>query len=115
MYFTFGGHAGFGGGVGISSGVTTPTAGQTFNVNDFAGMGNSTTAGLGIGPAAIGGSYGGTQGNSFSDFGTQTITTPRPYNSYSGGQSSQYPGIGVGGKVGVGATLDATRTWILKF
>ena len=81
----------------------------------FAGMGNSITAGLGVGPATIGGTYGGTQGNSFSDFGSMTSTNSRPYKTYGGGQSSQYPGISVGGKVSVGSTIDATRTWILKF
>ena len=116
-YFTFGGHAGFGGGVGISSGVVNPTNGQTFNVSDFAGMGNSVTAGLGIGPVAVGGSYGGTQGNSFFNMGKPADETSRSYRTYGGGQSSQYPGIGVNitGKVSVGATIDATRTWVVKF
>ena len=94
----------------ISFGVTIPTAGQTFNVSDFAGMGNLITAGLGVGPATIGGTYGGTQGNSFSNFGSTTSTNSRPNKTYGGGQSSQYTGISVGGKVSVGSTIDATRT-----
>jgi len=40
LYFTFGGHAGIGERAGVSSSVTTPTAGQTFNINDFAGVRN---------------------------------------------------------------------------
>ncbi|MNJ92156.1 hypothetical protein D3C87_98180 [compost metagenome] len=116
-YFTFGGHAGFGAGIGVSSGKTDPSAGQTFNVADFAGYGNSVNLAAGIGPVSVGGSYGGSQGNGFCDFGNQTKETQRPYYSYGGGQSSQYPGIGVNitGKVSVGATIDATRTWVVKF
>ncbi len=67
-------------------------------MNDFAGMGNSITADLGVGPVTIGSTYGGSQGKKISDCGTMTPENSRPYKSYNGGQSSQYPGGGVGGK-----------------
>lgn len=42
-------------------------------------MESSITAGLGVGTVRTGGSYGGTQGNNFSDFGSKTSTNLRSY------------------------------------
>ena len=54
FYFTFGGHTGYGGGAGISSGVVSPSVGQTFGINDFEGMGSSVNFNLGLGPVGLG-------------------------------------------------------------
>lgn len=79
-------------------------------------MGNSITVGLGIGSVTVGGSYGGTQGDSFVNMRKPMNETSRSYRTYGGGQSSQYPSVvNITGKVSVEATIDATRTWVLKF
>lgn len=116
FYFSFGGHAGLGGGVGVTSGVITPTNGQTFGVNDFNGMVNSWSVDVGF----LSYERGGTQGSGFENYGQPTLETPRSYIFDAGSQSGHYPGVefkqvspksqirGVSG----GAMINSTRTWV---
>ena len=118
LYFTFSGNSGFGGGVGITSGVIEPTAGQTFGINDYGGFGNSISGGVGYDPVGLGGEYGGTagrDGNGFMSMGTKHEKNARPYIYYGGSQSSHYPSIGIPvGKVSLGGMISSSRTWVFK-
>ena len=118
LYFTFSGNAGFGSGVGITSGVITPTNNQTFGINDFNGMGNSWN--VSVGPLTY--ETGGTQGNGFSNYGTLTDEVKRPYTYKSGSQSGHYPGANLKNinpriqykGASVGGTISATKTGVIK-
>ena len=116
LYFTFGGNAGLGGGVGITSGIITPTNNQTFAINDFNGMGNSWNVNVGF----LSYERGGTQGNGYKNFGQPTLQTPRSYIYNSGSQAGHYPAAqlnnispkaqfkGISG----GGMISSTRTWV---
>ncbi|WP_428979069.1 RHS repeat-associated core domain-containing protein [Flavobacterium lipolyticum] len=108
LYFSFGGNSGLGGGYGAKGGAITPTASNPFSVNDFAGKGNSFSAGI---ESPIGGysiERGGTQGNSFSNYGTVTQDNARPY-TYTAGS------VGSKSSLSVGAMASETKTWIFKY
>lgn len=90
FYFSFGGHSGLGGGVGVSAGVITPTNNQTFSVNDFNGHGNSFSVNVGF----ISFERGGTRGDGFLDFGNPNLNS-RGYTFSAGSQGGHYPGVSI--------------------
>lgn len=74
----------------------------------FAGKGNSYSAGI---ESPIGGysiERGGTQGSSFSDYGTVTQDNARPY-IYTAGS------VGAKSSLSAGAMASETKTWIYKY
>ena len=60
-YFTFSGNCGIGGGFGFNAGKITPTSKRDFNIQDWAGKGNSVSLSADILGWSVGGSHGGTQ------------------------------------------------------
>ncbi|WP_372474851.1 hypothetical protein AB4865_06170 [Capnocytophaga sp. ARDL2] len=114
FYFTFSGYAGLGGGLGINSGVISPTNNQTFSVNDFSGSGNSWSINVGF----LSYERGGTQGNGFENYGIPTEQNRRAYIYNAGSQSGHYPSFQIKDVhpwfkgINVGGMITESKTWV---
>jgi RHS repeat-associated protein len=84
FYFTFTGNCGIGGGYALNTGKVTPTTNRNFQVEDWAGNGNSASATVAVGPVSVGGTHGGTEAD-----GTVKNKADTPITGFSNmGQSS---------------------------
>lgn len=106
-YFTFNGNIGFGGGIGLDIGTTTPSGPNQFYLNDFAGKGGSYNVGIasplvdfGVGAGgSLDSRIGGTKAMNVNNFGNNL-------GGYKTGQFGFSPpsGFGVSGMYSYGTT-----------
>ncbi|SHM96804.1 RHS repeat-associated core domain-containing protein [Flavobacterium chilense] len=109
LYFSIGGNAGMGGGIGGKGGVIKPTGSNPFSVNDFPGFSSSTSWGTDSPIGGYGIERGGSEGDTFFGYGEPTSSNTRPYTYTSlstGGPSSP--------SLKAGATINGTYTFTIN-